>query len=387
VIRAAALVFLIALIANARAQTAGAVKPELIYTGEVFGNLGGGFRRGAIYEGLLDARLTLDLEKLAGFRETTLFASALYPHGESLTQNYVHDFNVASNIDAYDTLRLNEVWIEKDFGGKNDGVSVRAGKLAFDTEFFVSEAGGVFINSCFGEPATIGQVSTFPTYPLTAPGVRVEIDRDTWILRAGAFSGNAGEELRNNKHGLRFGLSAQDGALFLGEINWRTPEDADKVRRAVVKLGGYYDSAEFPDIRDATVHRHGNYGAYFSAEGQVLRTGTGNRGVTVFSRASVAPDNRNIATWYLETGGVYTGLFYQGDTLGLGANYTKMSDEFPAKNGVPAHHETILELTYQSAEIAHHLRIQPDFQYVWNPGGTTRAADAIIAGLRFVLWY
>ena len=36
----------------------------------------------------------------------------LYPHGESLTDKYVHDLNRVSNIDAYDSVRLYDLWFE-----------------------------------------------------------------------------------------------------------------------------------------------------------------------------------------------------------------------------------------------------------------------------------
>ena len=69
---------------------------QLFYTGEVLGNVSGGLKRGAIYEGLLDVRLKLDLEKIAGWSQTSFFVQALYPHGSSLTQKYVGDRGVRS---------------------------------------------------------------------------------------------------------------------------------------------------------------------------------------------------------------------------------------------------------------------------------------------------
>ena len=121
------------------------------------------------------------------------------------------------------------------------------------------------------------------------------------------------------------------------------------------------------------------------AEGQIIRTGLADQGLALFSRASAVPEDRNEAAWYVEGGTVYKGLAQHGDALAAGAGFTKMSEDFPSRNGDPAHHETVLELTYLSALIYGHVRLQPDFQYIFNPGGTERAADAIVTGLRVVL--
>src|SRR5438093_2930481 len=55
------------------------VKFQVSYIGEVLGNLSGGYRRGAIYEGLLNAGTQFDLEKLCGWNGGDLFANMLYP--------------------------------------------------------------------------------------------------------------------------------------------------------------------------------------------------------------------------------------------------------------------------------------------------------------------
>jgi carbohydrate-selective porin OprB len=72
------------------------------YTGEVFGNLSGGLKKGATYEGLLKLSLQLDLTKPVGWNGAIIYGSMLYPHGEGITDRYTGDFNRLSNIDAYD---------------------------------------------------------------------------------------------------------------------------------------------------------------------------------------------------------------------------------------------------------------------------------------------
>ena len=58
---------------------------KLNYVGEVFGDLAGGMKQGAIYEGYVKLGLGINLEKLAGWKDTVFYANFLYPHGASPT--------------------------------------------------------------------------------------------------------------------------------------------------------------------------------------------------------------------------------------------------------------------------------------------------------------
>ena len=90
------------------------------------------------------------------------------------------------------------------------------------------------------------------------------------------------------------------------------------------------------------------------------------------------------------------------DTIGLGVGYARISDNARAADSDVASfsgsfypvrgNETVLELTYQAA-VTPWLTVQPDFQYIFNPGGgqpglknpARKAADAAVLGLRGVV--
>src|SRR5215210_5470595 len=57
----------------------------------------------------------------------------------------------ASGIEALPSTRLYELWLEQKFF--DDKVALRAGQLAADTEFLVSQYATVFVNATFGWPA------------------------------------------------------------------------------------------------------------------------------------------------------------------------------------------------------------------------------------------
>jgi porin len=49
---------------------------------------------------------------------------------------------------------------------------------------------------------------------------------------------------------------------------------------------------------------------------------------------------------------------------------------------VLSHHENVLEITYL-ANLTTWFSLQPDFQYIFNPGGYGRTPDAVVCGIRF----
>ncbi|MCR4336597.1 MAG: carbohydrate porin, partial [Candidatus Omnitrophica bacterium] len=71
------------------------------------------------------------------------------------------------------------------------------------------------------------------------------------------------------------------------------------------------------------------------------------------------------------------------DHIGIAVAYAFVSDELiDATNRDRA--ETTLELTYR-AKITEHLTLQPDIQWIFNPGANPDFDDAFVTGLRFEL--
>ena len=90
--------------------------------------------------------------------------------------------------------------------------------------------------------------------------------------------------------------------------------------------------------------------------------------------------------FYFDTGFNYKGLIpgRAGDIAGIGLSYTKLSPDLRDEDGLPleTHHETILEATYK-IQLKEWLTLQPDVQYIFNPGASEKADNALVAGVRF----
>lgn len=360
------------------------------YAAEILGNVQGGIHPGAAFNGLLHLGLEIDAEKAVGWPGATLHAEAIHPHGNSLTERYVGDFGVVSNLDSYDTLRLYEAWLEqKLFDGH---VSLRAGFLAADTEFAVVESAALFLHSDFGVPAA--QSANFPMscYPFSALGVRLRVEpAPGWSVMLAAYDGNPapaslgdptpGAALSHefNHWNTHFALRPDEGAMLFAEVGWHTDDEDTKDAPAPlgfsIKVGGAYHTDRFANLdRPDERGTRGNFNLYAIAERELWREpGTPHDGLTVFARGVFAPENRNFLRHSAEAGLVYRGLAQDdaGDSLGLGLAWLGVSRE--------ARDEFTVELTYQYA-LTRWWNVQPDVQWVINPGGNSD--NALVVGLR-----
>ena len=124
-----------------------------------------------------------------------------------------------------------------------------------------------------------------------------------------------------------------------------------------------------------------------------------------FARAMGAPSDRNLIDFSADGGIVYKGPFGRSDDqVGLALAYVRVGSAargFDADvikfTGVPGpirSGETVLEATYRF-QLTPWWQLQPDFQYVFNPGGgvpslstpTRRVGDAAVFGLRTAITF
>jgi porin len=127
------------------------VKFAATYIGEALGNVSGGLKQGTIYEGRLNLAVDVDLQKLAGLNQLSFHANMFQIHGDGLSRTNLQNFFVVSGIEALPTTRLYEAYFEKKWG--SNVVSLKAGQLAADSEFFNTKYTDVLTNASMGWPA------------------------------------------------------------------------------------------------------------------------------------------------------------------------------------------------------------------------------------------
>jgi porin len=398
-------------------------------TSEVLGNVTGGTHTGADYEGLTQMLLQLDTNRAFGWYGGTFNASALQIHGSDLSTDNLLTLQTASGIEADRATRLWELWYQQKFL-EEDRLDVRIGQQSLDQEFMVNQNGSYFVNTMFGWPMvpSADLPGGGPAYPLSALGVRVRarpINSLTFL--AGVFNGspsptNIGDPQVANPSGTSFPLNG--GLLMIAEMQYSYPSlgtmlyaDQPQPLARTYKLGAWYDTESFPDQQfdnmglslanpasnGIPLNHHGEFGIYALADQLVwVDPKETDRTISLFARMLGAPQaDRNLITFSVNAGLTFHEPFLHrdDDTFGIGMGFAKVSGSVAALDQATAAFtnsfvptrtsETFIEITYQY-QMTPWWQLQPDIQYVFNPGGglanpsapTQTIGNELVLGLR-----
>lgn len=388
------------------------------YIGEAFSNRSGGIARGSLYTGRVELYADVDLGVLAGLKGLAFHVNAYDIHGKGLAATKVGTLNAMSSIEAEPATRLFEMWFEQKL--LDDTLSVRFGQLAADSEFMLTDSGTQFINASTGWPAiaAVNLPNGGVAYPLAAPGARVEwAATNALTVRAGVYNDDpagpcAGDaQLDCDPHGLEFRLS--DHPFIIAELAYKYGEGMRGWLPGTIKIGGWIDLAQFDDqhfdtagvslanpLSNGAPIRHRSDQSLYAAVDQKIYSGvSGHDAISVFARAMVAPSDRNLVDFNMDGGIVFTGFVpgREKDTFGMMASFAHISsdakrldhDALNLGGVTPVRkNEWVLEANY-IAHIVPGWTVQPDFQYVWNPGGgapdasgTAYRGNSAVIGIR-----
>jgi porin len=359
------------------------------YTCDAMGVVAGGGPDGTFYAGLLDFGVDADFEKLFGWEGGSFQTTWLWLSGSGPVEQLANSPLGLSGIAGYPTLRMRELWLQQEFLGEK--ISLRLGQLAADSEFFISDYAGLFVNSTFGWPliTSANLPSGGPASPMGTPGVRLAIEAADWLsFRTAAFQGNVFPQ-DENLHGFDYSLNAQTGFTFLAEaeVSWGQQKDSDTLP-GYFKPGAWFQTGESADPLSAQTSA-GNCGFYAVGDQMLLRE-KGDEGLGFFGRVSFAPPDRNVYSFYFDTGLTYRGLVpgRDGDTAGIAFSFAKTTpgwdQAISASGGIPGGSQTVLEATYQ-IEIAPWFLLQPDLQFIIQPAGQSNLANSLALGVRATL--
>lgn len=106
---------------------------EVGYTAEAMANVAGGWNHGAVAAGLGEVSVQMDPEKWGLWHGLKSEISAIAPHGDGLGGRFTDQQFAPSNIDAVDSAKLYEFWLEQSFA--DDVLSIRAGRMSTESEW------------------------------------------------------------------------------------------------------------------------------------------------------------------------------------------------------------------------------------------------------------
>jgi len=383
---------------------------EIALKADVLSSLSGGLKRGTRYMDNWDFKLKADADKLWGWTNTTGYLHVISNHGGKLNETHVGSFMGVDNIEvSTNTTKVFHAWLERSFFGEE--FSILAGLYPVDSEFYVTDATGVFLHPTGGMAAEVAQtgVNGPSIFPTSSFGFRAKW-RPTpkTYLQAALVDGVPGDP--NNPRGTHVRFDRGDGTLAVVEIGLR-PAEADVVSHLEPEKGVPVDPAvaaheqaeaiskyavgywrytpRFEDLTDldglGNPVRRINNGAYFFAEQSVYREQDDpSQGLALFFRYGVANGDINTLDYSYSLGLRYKGLLPRRDEDEFGILLTRghAGAKFMQASATPlATNETALEITYR-AKVNRWLAIQPTVQRIANPGHDPTLGDAWIVGAR-----
>ncbi len=353
-------------------QDKNAFSYELNYTGDILANLNGGITTGHTYLGMANLSISFNTKKAGLWKGGEFFINGANTHGGEPSANIIGDFQTVSNIEAGELTYLHEFWFKQTFGQH----SVTIGLQDLNANFAASGFGGMFINSSFGIHSTIADNVPSPIFPLTRPGLEIQLGlSESFRLKAAVFDGLL-SDYQNNEYNTNWSLKTADGILFISEIEFST---SLKNNPGSYKIG-YYQHENAINSNEQTSDNLINRGFYLVADQLLTKHITRDGGLGFFGQVSYSNPNKNNHFAYFGVGLHYCGISNNrcNDEVGIGLAHSRFKSSF---NG----NETAIELSYK-AQLGEHFFIQPDLQYIINPAGTEEViANAFVGILRFGL--
>lgn len=355
-------------------------------------NTSGGLKRGSAWLGHTEARLTLDLDQFWGWNSTTAFVHYHSDLGSKFNTHYVGAYMGVDNIEVgTNTAQFYQAWLQKNF--LDDHVSLLAGLYATDSEFYVTETSGLFIQPPYGVANELAQtgVSGPPVFPLGALAVRAKFTTpdENFYVQVALTDGVPGDPDR--PHGTHIKLGNGDGSLSMLELGYtphernlslnKDEEPAEVFNKTAIGFWRY--SAQF-DAIDGLGSRHHSQGVYVFAERTLyLENGHPSQGLAGFVRFGAASEKVNIADWTGSVGLRYHGLIdgRDDDIAGLAITVNHAGDSYRQANS-SQRQEVDVEATYR-AQITPYFAVQPTLQFIDNPSMDSTIKNAWILGSRF----
>lgn len=359
------------------AEESPALQLGFAYTADVAATVSGGLaERGRVLDDL-QVSADLDLDKAIGWKGASahillLNNSGAMPNDDAGTLQGVDNIEVARQ-----RARLFEAWIEQGFGDKG---SVRAGLYDLNSEFYSNDSAGLLIAPAFGIGSELA--ATGPNGPSIFPSTALAV-RARWTPSHNVYAQAAVLNAKAGVLGDPGGIHASfdNGVLLIAEAGWQG--------RGKVAFGTWRYTDKQDDIRAVTltgdpIHSTAK-GAYVLLERR-LAGGDEGRKTTAFARLGVSDGDTTAFKGGWQAGVLVERVFESrpDSAFSVGVNQAFLSGKF-RDNAFDAGQrltraESAVEVTY--SDKLGPVTVQPDLQYVKNPGADGGVGHALVAILR-----
>ncbi|MCX6960409.1 MAG: carbohydrate porin [Verrucomicrobia bacterium] len=392
------------------------------YTADLAGNPVGGKSAGFTY----CDNFTLDLEfqskPLFGYDGGTLSVIGIERNGNNLSAQHVgNQFTVQQVYGGtgfiFYGLAYNQRFCD-------DRFSFKFGRMAAGDEFASSPLYWLYMNNGIdGNPQSLPVNGKFTTYPWAVWGSRLRalVTKETELM-LGLYQVTP-QVSQSYMHGFNWDMNPGDGVMVIGQYGWAheffkpaTPApttsakstDGKSVAAANGKdaktfatpasdaiphglpghywMGGYYSTWTYPQF-GSSQRQNGAYGLYWHFDQMLYRLNPfKDTGLTAWSAFMLCPQQNTAKVPFQYNGGlVYTGMipFRPQDVSIFGVAYGNFSSNYAQANQATAGGYATYELAYEFGyriNLTKFAYIQPDAQWIINPGGTGTIPNALVLG-------
>ena len=343
---------------------------KFTHKSDLMANTTGGVSRGMVWLANSEARVNLDLGKLADWNDTTAYVQYHLQHGAKSINKHVGSLAGVDNIESKTNAgQFFQAWLQKN--SADNSLSLLAGLYAIDSEFYSSESAGLFFMPPVGMSTEMSQTGRNgpPIFPTGALGIRVKYTNQGFYLQGALTDGAPGDP--NNTQGTQIRLG--DGTLAIVELG--SSVEGKAPGKTAFGFWRYTTPVQDLSYRDTAGNllQRADRGCYFLAERSLIP-----ESLQGFFRLGFANKQAYQVEW---TGSL--GLNYQidgNDTAGIALASSHASEKYRLLNGAKSS-ETILEITYRR-QLRPWLAVQPMLQRIYNPNMDARLPDALLAGVR-----
>jgi len=363
------------------------VEAGLDYTGSLWSVRSGGLKEGETYSDIWDLNVAFDNEKLLGIEGNKAMLQIIGNAGGDVN-NRVGSVQGIDNLEAApNTIKIMEAYIEQSLA--KNRVSVLVGLHDINTEFNVTDMSANFIVPTMQLAQTWAQSGQngISAFPVTSFGGRIKfLPSENSYMMVTAVDGVPGNPDR--PHGTHVDFEDGDGILWAAEVGYTPNLEAqgDTVNNKVA-IGAWSYSERFDDLRD--VDSFGNpikrrqQGAYLVSSYQFYKDKASEKDLGAFFRAGFSDGDTAQTEFDYNIGFVGHGwIAGRADgELGIGVSQASNGNKYNSVTPGAEEHERIYEIYYMD-QVARGITLQPDLQYVTNPGTDPTVDNAKIVGLR-----
>ncbi len=354
------------------------IQPDVTLLQAASENFSGGLRTNRIdWRYRLDASLTLHTDKLFDWRGGTAFVDFMAHGGQNPATNLVGELQAISAIDQTPDTRLDQLWYKQRFW--RGALWVKLGRIDATYDLDHIRDAQPFLNGSFGFAPSI---FVFPSYPFSAWGGEYSWHVINPItLRGGIFDGNTSNTLPAVASTDPLAVENPYGLFFLSEESVRWKLAANKMGGELT-AGQWFHTGAFQLYSGG--HRqdaHGFYGYLDQTLWKFSRSANTAR-IGAFAQYAWADDRLTEIDQNISGGLRGHGLIpgRTDDDLGISATWAHISPYAQT----PHSFELSIEAFY-SAQVTPWLSIQPDLQYIVNPGGAY--SNAMVATVQMAIQF